>query len=784
MSKKEKRKKLLSLPKIDTAQPAGFELADSESTLPGSHASPSGPAAQLAGMGVGAAANQPVGLADAAPTQQRQSYLEHVKMTSFGKFSNAVVGPFGPGLNVVYGPNEAGKTTLNELIKGVLFGWPSARGANNPYRPEGAHRVGSLFFRKSDNSVLELKRARNADGVNAPEGFLDDIDQQTYQTMFALTSDELMGLDGHNEITAHLLTAGAGTPSSPAHALDRVEERIRQALSRSAQYPNSIPNLNAEMERLREQVHIGREEADSLRAQQKQLANLRAKRQALSQETLALNNQIESLKTAAAQVEKLDADLEQARTAMAVPMQPAEEAAPTEELLALAALDPAEEYRLRDALDELEAKHAKLDRAVDAALEAANRSQAEFEAASDSAAQQQARRSGSLWRKAAVVASALIAAALVAAGVFLLLRDADFSLAFIGTALIVLAVAFGAGAIVLAMRPQKTDQPPNEDLKKKQWEAAQEAKNLEVCERALAQHNEQAEAYLASVGLAGACGSPRRGIRMLDQASALRHAQAHELQAKQALELQQAQQRTAIAEMRRVRIELCRASQLPDNAQASHFKERIAQLEAQRFETTEQAGSTERQIGEISERLDAATNNTSFDRAKFQYEEANARLKAAQRNLAVLFTAKHALQNAIAAWDSQSQPQVYRMASKLFSSMTDGAWQQVRTNAEGEVEVVDAVLSARAPHLLSLGTRQQLYLSLRLALLITAQDVGRALPVLCDDILVNFDDKRRVAAARALAELARHRQVILFTCHRDVAALVADADPSCKLLEL
>lgn len=49
-------------------------------------------------------------------------FLEHVKMSSFGKFSNIIVGSFSPGLNVVYGPNEAGKTTLNELVKGVLFG--------------------------------------------------------------------------------------------------------------------------------------------------------------------------------------------------------------------------------------------------------------------------------------------------------------------------------------------------------------------------------------------------------------------------------------------------------------------------------------------------------------------------------------------------------------------------------------------------------------------------------------------------------------------------------------
>lgn len=105
-------------------------------------------------------------------------------------------------------------------------------------------------------------------------------------------------------------------------------------------------------------------------------------------------------------------------------------------------------------------------------------------------------------------------------------------------------------------------------------------------------------------------------------------------------------------------------------------------------------------------------------------------------------------------------------------------------NAQGDIEVVDAIKTTRAPHLLSLGTRQQLYLSLRIALLMTAENVGKGLPIMCDDILVNFDNMRRKQAVRALAELAHSRQVILFTCHPDIAALVCKADSKSKLIEL
>ena len=54
--------------------------------------------------------------------QQASSYyLEHIKVTSFGKYANLIIGPFKPGLNIVYGPNEAGKTTINELTKAIDF---------------------------------------------------------------------------------------------------------------------------------------------------------------------------------------------------------------------------------------------------------------------------------------------------------------------------------------------------------------------------------------------------------------------------------------------------------------------------------------------------------------------------------------------------------------------------------------------------------------------------------------------------------------------------------------
>ena len=70
------------------------------------------------------------------------------------------------------------------------------------------------------------------------------------------------------------------------------------------------------------------------------------------------------------------------------------------------------------------------------------------------------------------------------------------------------------------------------------------------------------------------------------------------------------------------------------------------------------------------------------------------------------------------------------------------------------------------------------------ALLLAADNVGRSIPILADDILVNFDTRRRAGAARALAQLAQHRQVILFTCHEEVVEALQEAEPAVNVVEL
>jgi len=73
---------------------------------------------------------------------------------------------------------------------------------------------------------------------------------------------------------------------------------------------------------------------------------------------------------------------------------------------------------------------------------------------------------------------------------------------------------------------------------------------------------------------------------------------------------------------------------------------------------------------------------------------------------------------------------------------------------------------------LSGGTREQLFLAIRFALVREFAKRGVELPLVMDDLFVNFDQERTDAAADCLLDVAGEgQQVLFFTCHEHIAHL-------------
>ena len=114
---------------------------------------------------------------------------------------------------------------------------------------------------------------------------------------------------------------------------------------------------------------------------------------------------------------------------------------------------------------------------------------------------------------------------------------------------------------------------------------------------------------------------------------------------------------------------------------------------------------------------------------------------------------------------SRFSPELGRVAAEYMSRVTGGRYSQVLINRDfSAMTRTDADAVAHDSSYLSAGTVDLLYLAVRLAVCKLALPEGEPCPLIIDDALVNLDETRLKQAMELLKEIARERQVILFTC--------------------
>ena len=128
----------------------------------------------------------------------------------------------------------------------------------------------------------------------------------------------------------------------------------------------------------------------------------------------------------------------------------------------------------------------------------------------------------------------------------------------------------------------------------------------------------------------------------------------------------------------------------------------------------------------------------------------------------------------------KNEAPVLARAGQLFSRLTLGSYANLRDELDENgnpillgVRPNDAEVSVGG---MSDGTRDQLYLSLRLATLEQHLSKGEPMPFVVDDILIGFDDHRTRICLAVLAELAVSTQVLLFTHHRRFLELAGELE--------
>lgn len=218
-----------------------------------------------------------------------------------------------------------------------------------------------------------------------------------------------------------------------------------------------------------------------------------------------------------------------------------------------------------------------------------------------------------------------------------------------------------------------------------------------------------------------------------------------------------------------------------------HVAARVAELDRDRAESemaqladdvtdlTAQRDETKEQIGKQKATLEESEGDISAVSAAEDVEFSEARIHQLARECAVARLSAAVLRRAIERYRSLHQDPLMLRANDLFSRFTEGHYAElfVDTNQKGE-PVILARRRDRALHdmtQMSDGTREQLFLALRIAAIERYVEVSGSAPVIFDDVFLESDEARSGQIFEALGELALSTQVIVLTHHHHLVAV-------------
>jgi uncharacterized protein YhaN len=166
------------------------------------------------------------------------------------------------------------------------------------------------------------------------------------------------------------------------------------------------------------------------------------------------------------------------------------------------------------------------------------------------------------------------------------------------------------------------------------------------------------------------------------------------------------------------------------------------------------------------QQFDAINGGDTAALAEAQRQEAIAEMSEAGEEYLEIATANSLLKWAVDKYRDRKQGPLLQRASAVFKTLTCGSFEKLRINYDEDPPVLLAYRANGQPVKiagLSDGTRDQLYLALRIAALELHSEQASPVPFIADDLFINFDDKRSQAGLQALYELSTKTQVLFLT---------------------
>ncbi len=756
----------------------------------------------------------------------------NLRIDGFGHFAKRDFGPFDKPVTIFYGPNEAGKTTLLEFIRSILFGFPQGRGNRNLYDPvTGGKRSGSLTFVTDAGETITVQRAEPpragtyaltgeaGNPVPPPQlsSKLGNHSRDVFENLFAFTLDELHDVKSLSDdnVDRQIYAAAMGAARlgdapiklneqkrdrfmagprainyalyAPASKARNIENRLRELESNAAAYAERSERLNA-IERDRGALSKRRSQCESDLERLRKLERAWAPWNELTSAKQQLadlpenfpDNGIGRLETLESRKEDAEAEAKSA-------------AERVDELESDAAIEPAfDERGLQQRRELIRQARATFDdyRARQTHL-VELRSQLDNESTGDAPP-----RVGVANRLIAALLGILgISAlahslatrrllgvpaglALVAVAVYLFIRGGS-SVRYADSARIIREQADREDEKLASLESTLSEQASAlgiETLDDESLSAAEESLDSE--QRQL--DRQLAERAAAERDLTGAREEQRERDQRVEDirteiGNLLTDADAKSVEDFRARAQAYDERQRLAREIENANTQLQRLS--GDDA-LDELKSALAATNAQTIRGA--IGRNERELEEIDEKnlslvTESGAIQNSLDRLRSEEESSKLRFERQQlieemrsyaREWAVLTVAENLLEEAQSSFQRSFHPSVISHSQKFFHDVTGGSYQTISLEpGESEIQVADSNGAPKQPSELSRGTREQLFLALRFGFIRGLGERAERLPVIVDEVFVNFDEERSLRAARAFVELSHSNQILVFTCH-------------------
>lgn len=711
--------------------------------------------------------------------------IRSITIDSFGSMRDRKIDDLSKGFNVIYGKNEAGKTTIMEFIRSTLF----SNRQRKTYPAYSKSDSGKIIVEMDDGSIVSIDRG--------DEPVIRSIDYDTYRSVYAMTPNDLREstIITSGDIKKRFLTVPGG--SELPRVTESIEKEMLSLLTTDRRSTNTLIGSDlADLEGVRTTIDSNSENSDYDHLFKEKIdlenaaAQLMKRKDELDRSKRIVdlqNSQLENIERLNSIKEEIDglsaSDVikEGDKEAYGRRKQRVNEQKDTlkelEEktsghLRSLAGMDPEKILMNRSRIRDLSGSTALMSDLQRQKLDLMNSLEREKQTPEPIKTKQNSNGSNIALSVALIVCGLILT-------VFAFTQDIVILAA--GTLLIPLGAYF---AFKAAKAGSGSIEPRvNNTTYVREKEAALNTVNNRI---ALLESDLDRLADVLDLKRSSYNNDVALLSDLLEKSTAYDDSARRCKSAELTLKENESELRTFLSafggeqqfldlcDMRSKKIGLeQRRKELENSIASSGYDPNVAVPHIDdATDPMQEIEETNRKIGEVKQKMDSILKDRELDSLRDRKALLESEIGSNVRRWGVLSVATSLIDTACRNIYSDVQPDVVRTADHYINTMTVGRYGLNNDPRSDEISVISKE-GSKIKGQWSSGLGDQIILSLKLAV---ARELSQEkLPVLLDDVLLMFDSERKRGGCAALMDASNEMQIILFTCDRETRDLAVEA---------